>query len=70
MLLPSRTPTGIVTRWHNETVNVLRDSAVKERFRALGVEAVGNTPAEFAAFLKAETARWARAVKKAGINLN
>jgi len=70
LLLPSHTPTGIVTRWHSETVNVLREPAVKERFRALGVEPVGNTPAEFAAFLKAETAKWARAVKKAGINLN
>ena len=70
LLFPSRTPTSIVTRWYNETVNVLREPAVKERFRALGVEAVGNNPAEFAAFLKAETAKWARAVKKAGINLN
>ncbi len=70
LLLPSRTPSGIVTRWHTETVKVLREPAVRERFRALGVEPVGNTPAEFAVFLKDETAKWARAVKKAGINLN
>jgi len=70
LLLPRQTSTSIVTRWHNETVNVLREPAAKERFRALGVEPVGNTPAEFAAFLKAETTKWARAVKKAGINLN
>ena len=70
LLLPRQTPASIVTRWHSETVNVLREPAVKERFRALGVEAVGNTPAEFAVFLKAEIAKWARAVKKAGINLN
>jgi len=70
LLLPRQTPARIVTRLHEETLNVLRDPAVKERFRALGVEAVGNTPAEFAVFLKDETAKWARAVKKAGINLN
>lgn len=70
LLLPSQTPSSIVTRWHNETVNVLREPAVRERFRALGVEGVGNTRAEFTVFLKDETAKWARAVKKAGINLN
>ena len=70
LLLPRQTPAGIVARWHTETINVLQEPAVKERFRALGVEAVGNTPAEFAVFLKSEIAKWARAVKKAGINLN
>ena len=70
LLLPRQTPPAIVTRLNQETLNVLREPAVKERFRGLGVEAVGNTPAEFAAFLKDETAKWARAVKKAGINLN
>ena len=70
LLLPRQTPARIVARWHTEIINVLQEPAVKERFRALGVEAVGNTPAEFAVFLKAEIAKWARAVKKAGINLN
>jgi tripartite-type tricarboxylate transporter receptor subunit TctC len=70
LMLPSRTPTSIISRWHEETLIVLREPAVKERFRSLGVEVVGNAPSEFAAFLKAETAKWARAVKKAGINLN
>ena len=70
LLLPRQTPAGIINRWHTETINVLQEPAVRERFRALGVEAVGNTPAEFAVFLKAEIAKWARAVKKAGINLN
>lgn len=69
LLLPRQTPASAVTRWYKETVNVLRDPTVKNRFQALGVESVGNTPAEFAAFLKAETAKWARAVKRAGISL-
>ena len=70
LLLPRQTPASIVTRWYDETVSILREPAVLERFRALGVDPVGNTSAEFAAFLKAETVKWARAVKKAGINLN
>ena len=70
LLLPRATPARIAARLHDETVKVLQDSAVRERLLGLGVEPVGNTPAEFAAFLKTEIARWARAVKQAGVTVN
>jgi tripartite-type tricarboxylate transporter receptor subunit TctC len=40
---------------------------VRERFESLGLEPVGNTPEEFAAFQKAEVAKWAKVVKDAKI---
>ena len=40
---------------------------VKERLEAEGAEPIGNTPEEFAAMMKAESARWAGIIKDAGI---
>lgn len=41
--------------------------SVKERLSTLGAEAVGNSPAEFGAFIRAEIAKWARIVQQAGL---
>ena len=40
---------------------------VSERFRLDGAEPVGSTPQEFAAFLKAETQKWTKVIRDAGI---
>ena len=40
---------------------------MKERFSAMGADPIGNTPEQFAAFLRAEMAKWAKVVKAAGI---
>jgi tripartite-type tricarboxylate transporter receptor subunit TctC len=61
------TPAAIVNRLNSEIVAILQLPEVKERFLADGSRAVGNTPAEFDAHIKAEIARWARVVKAANI---
>jgi tripartite-type tricarboxylate transporter receptor subunit TctC len=48
-------------------VAALTDPATKERLEQLGVVVVGSTPAELAAFLKAEMDKWAPVIKEAGI---
>ena len=40
---------------------------VRKRFDELGMEAIGNTPAEFAAVIAAETPQWAKVIKDAGV---
>ena len=40
---------------------------VRKRFDELGMEVIGNTPAEFAAVIKTETPQWAKVIKAAGI---
>ena len=40
---------------------------VKERFAAIGVDVVGNTPDEFAAQIRAEIAKWGKVIKDANI---
>jgi tripartite-type tricarboxylate transporter receptor subunit TctC len=46
---------------------MLAQPDVKERLARLGAEPVGNSPAEFAAFIRAEIGKWARIVKQAGL---
>jgi tripartite-type tricarboxylate transporter receptor subunit TctC len=42
---------------------------VRKKFDELGLESVGNTPAEFAAVIKKETPAWAKVIKDADIKL-
>ena len=49
------------------TVRALRSAEVARIFTNDGADPVGNTPAEFAAIVKEETAKWAKVIKAAGI---
>jgi tripartite-type tricarboxylate transporter receptor subunit TctC len=64
---PAHTPAPIMARLHEEAVRVLNQPEVKERFFKSGVEAVGSTPQEFAATMKAEHSRLAKVFKTRGI---
>jgi tripartite-type tricarboxylate transporter receptor subunit TctC len=67
VLAPAATPRPIVQRLHDEIVKVLQQPNVKDVIVKDGGEPVGSTPEQFAAFIKAETAKWASVVKSAGI---
>lgn len=67
MVAPVGTPKEIVARLSAETAKILSLAEVRERFLAQGVEPVGSTPEQFAAFIEAEMPRWANAVRSAGI---
>ncbi len=54
------TPPEIVVRLHSELAKILHTAEVRQELAALGAEPVGDTPEEFAAFLRAETARWGK----------
>jgi len=64
--LPPRAPDAIVSKLHADIVRVLNLPEVRNRIIELGGEPVGNSPAEFDAFQKAEMARWAKVVKDSG----
>ena len=61
------TPAAIVNRLGEEMRKSLARPETKERFKALGAVTVGDTPAEFAAFLKKDHERWARVIKTSGV---
>src|SRR5688572_23103547 len=66
---PAGTPPEIVTRLHGAIVRALEDPAVRERFTHDGGETVGSTPAEFAAVIRADLAKWGKVIREAGIKL-
>ena len=67
VLLPARAPQALTARIHAEIVKVLKLPATRERFALEGFEAVGNTPAQFAAYIHGETEKWTRVVRALGI---
>lgn len=66
VLAPVGTPKSIVAKLHGEFARIVQLPDVKERLAVVDFEPVGNTPAEFAAFIRKETLRWAKLVKEAG----
>jgi tripartite-type tricarboxylate transporter receptor subunit TctC len=70
ILAPAGTPKEIVARLNGEIVKILRLPEVRERMSSLGAEIVGSTPEQFASFLKADTAKWAKIVKESGAKID
>jgi tripartite-type tricarboxylate transporter receptor subunit TctC len=67
VFLPAGTPKAIADKFHSDLVKVLRTADVKQKFADLGVEAVSDTPEHFRAFIRSETAKYAKLIKDAGI---
>ena len=70
LLAPAGTPMEVVNRVQQETAKALASPVLKERLLAQGAIPGGNTPAEFARFIAAETAKWAKVVKAAGAKVD
>lgn len=67
LLAPSGTPQDIIARLHKELAANLRLPESRERIAGDGAEVVAGSPGEFAAFIRAETVKWAKVAKAAGI---
>ena len=67
MCAPVGTPTPILDKLHADLMKVLQMPEVLQRFNDVVVEAAPQSRDEFAAFIRAETTRWAKVVKDAGI---
>jgi tripartite-type tricarboxylate transporter receptor subunit TctC len=70
LVAPAKTPRDIVVRLHRATVEALNDPAVRKSLTDLGVDIVGNTPEEFAAYIKAEIPKWTAIVRASGAKLD
>ncbi len=70
IFVPAGTPRPVVDRLHGEFTKALAAPDVREKMLALGAEPVGGTPEEFAAYVKAEAAKYARLVKASGAKVD
>jgi tripartite-type tricarboxylate transporter receptor subunit TctC len=70
VLAPAGTPEPILARLNAEVVKALQAPEVRESLAGEGGEVLGGTPAQFAAFLKSEQAKWSKVVKEAGVKVD
>ncbi len=64
---PAGTPKETIARLNRESVAILRAPAVQEQFAKDGSLVVAGSAAEFDAYMRSETVKWAKVVKSAGI---
>jgi tripartite-type tricarboxylate transporter receptor subunit TctC len=67
LLAPAQAPKEVVTRVHAALVRILQAPDMRERLAADGTDPVGNTPEEFARYIREEIAKWAKVAQAAGI---
>lgn len=67
LIAPKGTPQEIINKLNAAANEVLKDSQIREQMLAQGNEIGGGTPAEFAALIKSESAKWSAVVKTANI---
>jgi len=66
---PKGLPREVIARWHAELVRILQSADMKARLAAEGLEAVGSTPDQFRAHLKAEIAKWSKVIRDAKVKV-
>jgi tripartite-type tricarboxylate transporter receptor subunit TctC len=69
LVAPARTPDDIIAKLNTIAAEGLRQPQTQARFKDLGARLVGDTPAEFDRYIRAERVKWEKIVKSAGIRL-
>src|SRR4029077_18894772 len=67
--VPAKTPTDIIAKVNADMAAVLNDTAIKDKFKLLGVLPRGSTPQELAAMNVADAALWGPIIKEANIKV-
>ncbi len=69
LVVPAGTPQEVMARLRAEYSKAVGDPAVRQKLIDAGVEPLTSTPEELAAYIKSETAKWAKVVKEANIKV-
>jgi len=70
LFAPAGTPPEIVRRWNAEVTRIMQSPDIQARLPNEGARFTPNTPEQFAAFVKAEIAKWAPVVKASGARVD
>ena len=67
LLAPAGVPADIIAKVHAEAVKALSNPELRERYLAMGVMPIGDTPEQFATTIRNDIARWAKVVREANL---
>ena len=67
LLAPAGVPADIIAKVHAEAVKALSNPELRERYLAMGVMPIGDTPEQFATTIRNDMARWAKVVREANL---
>lgn len=70
ILAPAGTPRAVIDRLNSEIEKALQTSEVRDFLSKEGGEVIGGKPEQFAAFIRADIAKWARVIKQSGIRID
>lgn len=70
IVAPAGTPKVVVDRLYKEVSEVLKMQDVKDRFKSLGLDIIGNTPAQFATFIAQDQKKWAQVIQDSGAKVD
>ena len=70
LLAPANTPPAVIKRIDDALIKILATTDLKKKIIDQGGEPVGEKPEQFAAFIKSETAKWAKVVKESGASVD
>jgi tripartite-type tricarboxylate transporter receptor subunit TctC len=70
MFAPAKTPPDIVAKINGETLKIMKEPDFQKILADTGSDFVGDTPANFASFVKAEATKWSRVVKESGATVD
>jgi tripartite-type tricarboxylate transporter receptor subunit TctC len=68
-MAPAKTPEAVIRKLNEGVVRAIHLPDVKAALAAQGAQPVGGSPAELAAVIAADTARWAKVIKEANIEI-
>jgi tripartite-type tricarboxylate transporter receptor subunit TctC len=70
LVVPAKTPKEIITVLHGAAIAALKRPDINKRIHDLGMTPIGDQPAEFAAFLKADVEKWRKIVRQRGLTVD
>ena len=70
LLAPAGTPREVINKVHQDVARILATPEMRERFAAQGAQPIGDTPAQFGAFIRAEIDKWTQVVKFSGARVD
>lgn len=68
IVAPANTPAAVVSQLNREIAAILQTPDMRERLAVQGLEAVSDTPAEFAGYIASEVRKWAAVIRQAGVS--